>query len=98
MTPNIAEESQRNWFVKTSHRIKVSRAFQNSHTLFFALFPPISLYAVNITRFPGDQIFRSVIVLVLVGVGFGLLGWLIFRDTERATVLASLMLFFSMNY
>jgi hypothetical protein len=98
MTSNTTEESQRNWFVKTSHRNKVRRVFQNSHTLFFALFPPISLYAVNITRFPGDQIFRSVIVLILVGVGLGMLGGLIFRDTERATVLASLMLFFSMNY
>jgi hypothetical protein len=98
MTSNTNEESKRNRFVKTSHRNKVRRAFQNSHTLFFALFPPISLYAINIARFPGDQIFRSMIVLVLVGVGLGMLGWLIFRDTERATVLASLMLFFSMNY
>lgn len=98
MTSNTTEESQRNRFVKTSQRNKVRRAFQNSHTFFFALFPPISLYAINITRFPGDQIFRSMIVLVLGGVGLGMLGWLIFRDTERATVLASLMLFFSMNY
>lgn len=98
MTSNNAEKSKQEKSVRTSQRYEVWRIIYNSHTLFFALFPSIALYAINIARFPGDHIFRSLIALVLVGVGLVMLGWLIFRDTERATVFASLVLFFSLNY
>ena len=76
----------------------MSRHMLKSHPLFFALFPPIALYAINIARFPGDLIFRSLIVMTLAGLGLIALGWLISRDIERSTLFASLTLFFSMNY
>lgn len=83
---------------KRLQRLKVWRCLLNSHTLFFALFPPVALYAINIARFPGDLIFRSLIVLAITGLGLFTLGWLISRDIERSTLFASLILFFSMNY
>lgn len=83
---------------KRLQRLKVWRCLLNSHTLFFALFPPVALYAINIARFPGDLIFRSLIVLAIAGLGLFTLGWLISRDIERSTLFASLILFFSMNY
>ena len=98
MISNNAEEIQQNRQYKFSQRHKVWRLLLNSHTLFFALFPPIALYAINIARFPGDLIFRSLIVLAIAGLGLIALGWLISRDIERSTLFASLILFFSMNY
>jgi hypothetical protein len=81
-----------------SQRYKVWRFLLNSHTLFFSLFPPIALYAINIARFPVDQIFQSLIVVAMAGLGLFALGWLNSRDIERSTLFASLILFFSMNY
>lgn len=71
---------------------------QNSHTLFMALFPPISLYAINISRYPGAGIFRSMFALLLIGAGLVLLLRFVLHDWEKATVLSSLILFFSTNY
>jgi hypothetical protein len=98
MISNKTEGIQQDMQLINSQRYKVWRFLLNSHTLFFALFPPIALYAINIARFPGDQIFRSLIVLAIAGLGLFALGWLISRDIERSTLFASLVLFFSMNY
>jgi hypothetical protein len=45
-----------------------------------------------------DQIFQSLIVVAMAGLGLFALGWLNSRDIERSTLFASLILFFSMNY
>jgi hypothetical protein len=97
MTSNTIEEKQ-DGSAKSSHRSEVWRPIFNSHVFFFAIFPPIALYAINIARFPGDQIFRSLFVLVLVGVSLFALGWKVGLDVGRAAVFASLTLFLSMNY
>jgi hypothetical protein len=95
---NKLEEIQEELKLMISQRKKVWWYLRNSHPLFFALFPPIALYAINIARFPGDQIIQSLIVLVIAGFVFFSLGWLVSRDIERSTLIASLILFFSMNY
>jgi hypothetical protein len=81
-----------------SPRLWGRRIIHNSHTLFFALFPPISLYAINISRYPLNHIIRSLIFLILAGVVLVTIVWLLLREIEKATVFASLMLFFSTNY
>jgi hypothetical protein len=98
MTSDKIEENNQNESTNSSPRHLVERIIHNSHTLFFALFPPISLLAINISRYPANHILRSLFILILVGAVVVVLGWLILREIEKATVFASLTLFFSMNY
>lgn len=77
---------------------KLWRSLHNFHPILFAVFPPVSLYAINLTRYPGEQIIRSLVVLFLIGSGLTFLGWVYFKEVRKATILASLILFFSTNY
>ena len=98
MTAENVERYNQNRIEKKPELHWFKRIIANSHTLFFALFPPISLYAINISRYPGNHIFRSLLILVLSGTALLFIGWIILREIERAAVFASLTLFFSMNY
>jgi len=70
----------------------------NSHTILFALLPAVTLFAINLREFVFPQIIRSLAVLSIAAVLLLRVGWLRFRDIERAALLSSLLLSLFMYY
>jgi hypothetical protein len=67
------------------------------HPVLWAVLPAVSLFANNIGRASGESLFRSVSLLLALGVGLYLICWAIFRDRYRGGILASLILFTSLT-
>lgn len=70
------------------------------YLLLFGLYPVLALWAQNIQEVGFDQIVRVVVASLLVCVLVWLVLWLIFRDVERAGLIAAvaLVIFFSYGH
>ncbi|HMB23374.1 MAG TPA: hypothetical protein VKP08_11110, partial [Anaerolineales bacterium] len=68
------------------------------YLLLFGLYPVLALWAQNIQEVGFDQIVRVVVASLLVCVLVWLVLWLIFRDAERAGLIAAVMLVIFFSY